>query len=414
LSMAALQNDANEVIKDMTSGNDALGAIVKIASKKDKRIDYACHFMNPVGFECADRNRVPILAFACVLGVGAFACAICGALGLGPGQLEGLEWGGFDDVPFDAWDLVYWYCGERVAPLTEFGNTNLSRPCVQELFTADNSSFHSDFGPIYAGFRHAGLPGCDGSGGRGSCARYFQRMTNAMIDPVGTEYGEVQLALAFFSAELARANWHLNQWGLCLFPNDEAWHGESFVRAAMLAGMDGRKMSLFQAAHGGICRPWEDMDSSWMSPIIVNDCKAALRGGIAPLFFMAQVMCCFGAFMLIPNAIGRMNPRLDQHHKTITLIILGIANVVPNLIQILQFNGSCRDAMSREWGQQMGKDARYGTGITLFTIGFGMSVPSLLLHLIIPSATRSAFDPPTDEPKKVEDTAAVEMQSESV
>jgi hypothetical protein len=110
-------------------------------------------------------------------------------------------------------------------------------------------------------------------------------------------------------------------------------------------------------------------------------------------------------------ALRVRSPRLDQHHKTITLIILGTANIVPNLCQILQFNSQCQNAMTNQFGGSMGKDAKFGTGVILFTIGFGMSFPSLILHLIIPSATKSAFDPESASRRPSQD---IQMLSEAL
>jgi hypothetical protein len=244
--------------------------------------------------------------------------------------MRSLEWGGFDDVPFSQWDLMWWYCGERWPghepagwPINLTTGLVISPDCARELLSADNRAFYSDFGPLHAGLAHAGIYGCDASAAAGSCANNYEVFAGSMN-------------MSYFHTEITRVDWHMNQWGFCLFPRDTVWHGESFVRAAMLGAADGRKMDLFEAATGGICRPWDKIAEPWMNAIVVRDCAQALRGSVDWLvrtpsrfearvwlperarqltchlarrssqFFMAQVMCVFGSFMLIPTAISRM------------------------------------------------------------------------------------------------------------
>ena len=109
--MSCAISDVRTVEKDILSGQDGLGSVVKVLSARSARVDRFFHCLAPVGFACADRHRVPLLLLACLLGVACFASATIGALGLGTFGMRTFPWSAYDDVPLRLFDLYWWSAG---------------------------------------------------------------------------------------------------------------------------------------------------------------------------------------------------------------------------------------------------------------------------------------------------------------
>ena len=75
--------DAKNVSRDILSGQDGLGSVVKVIAEKDERLDKALHCCNKVGFKWADKHRIPLLSLNVLIGAASFGLGLCGAFGLG-------------------------------------------------------------------------------------------------------------------------------------------------------------------------------------------------------------------------------------------------------------------------------------------------------------------------------------------
>ena len=121
---ASLIKDSTEIVWDIRKGEDGLSAVVKVVSKKDKRVDKVLHCCNGVGFKWADKHRLPLLLFASLIGVGIGACGVCGALGLHIPTMISLPWGEARAVPFTGAFLSWWGCGSYPSTSAECSDFN--------------------------------------------------------------------------------------------------------------------------------------------------------------------------------------------------------------------------------------------------------------------------------------------------
>lgn len=87
-----VKQDVKDVLKDVKDGQDPLGSIIQQIAEKHRCLDKALHIFNPIGCKCADVHRGKIMGVATLLGVACFACALCGAFGLGAFAMEVLPW----------------------------------------------------------------------------------------------------------------------------------------------------------------------------------------------------------------------------------------------------------------------------------------------------------------------------------
>lgn len=88
-----------------------LGSIVKVASKKSKKVDRFFHCCNKVGLQWADRHRVKLLLVNVLLGCVAATCGVMGAFGLSDQTLHVLPWGYMSGIQWDAGKSAWWGCG---------------------------------------------------------------------------------------------------------------------------------------------------------------------------------------------------------------------------------------------------------------------------------------------------------------
>ncbi len=179
------RRSAEELVADVQSGQDALGSIIKQVSRRNEKLDRFFHCCNGVGFECADRNRVLVMLLASLVGAAVFATSFCGMMGLFPTSLDTLPWARFDGADVNLGTIGWWVCGTSLDCFGTFfseANTDLfSPPFVQLCFEHANAS-------------------CTEGDSACACRSFIDHKLNTVA--------------------VSHADWTLNQWGLCFFPDD--------------------------------------------------------------------------------------------------------------------------------------------------------------------------------------------------
>lgn len=327
-----------EVKEDVRAGQDGLGSLVKVASKRSKRIDKVLHCCNGVGFAWADQQRVRLLSLNVILGLVCCGTAACGATGLWPGALHTLPWARYTDTPASMGILTWWNCGPAASSL------NGTIDCFTDLVNVSNE-------PLWTGL----APWC---GSSQSCASFLANATAAEADVV------------------ARVDWHLNQWGVCLFAHgNNTW----FTAALRRGGNDG---TMTLTREGGVCRSWGSLSGAWAGPELLQCKKPHVDG-------MGLLMGAFGGFMKIGEPISRMKRSTDRHQKTIVLLILTIGSIPP-VVGLISFGTGCLSGLTTTLSDKFGSEAQLGLGCILFFISLLVLLPIGLVHLSIPAGATSA------------------------
>lgn len=134
----AVGHAAGEIVAEVKAGEDALGAVVHQVSKASTRANHVLHCCNHLGFQWADRQRVPIMAVNIVLGLTMAAGGFVGVLGMLSSSVIGLPWGVLRDIPLDADSLQWWYAG----PFGEAFFSSFTPPaaCLNVSFLQPNST----------------------------------------------------------------------------------------------------------------------------------------------------------------------------------------------------------------------------------------------------------------------------------
>ena len=337
-----------EVVKDVRSGQDGLGSVVKVVSKRNAYADHFFHCCNGVGFAYADRHRIPIMAAAVALGMGIFASAFCGALGLGPDHMEDLPWAQYNDVPLTLGSLVWWACGD------ESFTGGSDQTCLSRQLHSNNTALWSALAPL-----------CTTAGATASVCAAEDLSCRC----------EAWLSSTNGTAAIARCNWHLNQWGMCLFPSE----GSEWITAAL----DSNNQGLTRVGSGR-CLRWARLESALSDSAALHACASG-----AAIDSFSLIMGTFGGFMKILEPISRMRRSTDNHQKTIILIIAVVTNI-PSLLGIISFNSGCVRRMSRDYEGIHGDKAVLGLGATLFAVSIGLIAPVVTLHVLVPSGVTTA------------------------
>ena len=325
-----LARDATEVARDVQSGQDGLGSIVRVVAKKHERADQVLHCLNGVGFEWADRRRVPIMLSLVVLGLGVSATSLCGAQGMGPHALDSLPWAQFDDSPLLLADVQWWICQAAV------DDPN----CTAALVDASNTALWTNLQPLCPGDPSCSTAFADGS---------------------------------WVDLQIGTNDWNLNQWGLCIFPKHQ-W---------VLDAIDGATWptsGITKHPNGGSCRKWSELDTG-------DDSMDGCKNNAADYFTL--IMGAFGGFMKIFEPLSRLKRSTDNHQKTIVLLIIFFSSIPP-LLAIIIFNSSCVESLTSDFSSVMGGAAKFGPGAVCFSVSVGLMAPIAILHVIVPSGVTTA------------------------
>lgn len=339
----AAQEASKEVLSDIKGGQDGLGSIVKVVSKKSERADTLFHMCNGVGCDCADRLRVPIMLAAVVVGIAIFVSALCGAFGLMPHHLDTYPWGAYIDVPFRIAHLYFWVCGSAA------GTT-----CQAEIYHPNNTALFAQL-----------VPACWASISSASCAAGDDACAcNAFLTTASSE-----------DHLLGLTDWKINQWGMCLFPL------EGWILDAIDAGNIGQRAVYFDHPSGGRCLPWKEIGTDVGSAL--DKCR---EGGVDAF---SLIMGTFGGFMKMFEPLSRLKRSTDQHQKTVILLIVAISTIPP-ILGIVAFSTGCLQETSIEFRPIFGKDIEFGLGAILFSVSLGLMVPVAILHIIVPAGATTA------------------------
>ena len=139
-----MKEDAKTVGRDVLRGQDGLGAIVKVAAKKHSKLDCALHFCNGVGFQWADRHRIPILIIVFVLAVASFGTTLCGVLGMGSFAIDTMPWGEYSIVNLS---YVLENCSLTTQHLQSFPGPSMCPNSFLNLTYATQASARWKFSP---------------------------------------------------------------------------------------------------------------------------------------------------------------------------------------------------------------------------------------------------------------------------
>lgn len=345
------RQDLNEIKSDILTGQDGLSAIVNQICKKSERADRFFHCAARVGCSWADQRRTGLMGVAVVIGVVCAVCALAGALGLSEFGMKSLPWGGYDSVPLFAGDMVWWACG---------GGNSAEAGCYP------GAAFQGPSSPL--------IPG--GGGANASLARFFSAENTALAGrfAAGADLEAETKAAIATNAVVTTGSWYFNQWGMCLFP-DEQWTID-----AMAFSQEPVRLK-----DGGICRKWNHV-GSW-APAALMRCKRNL--GVDGF---SLVMGAFGALMKVVEPLSRMRRETDQHQKTIMLLVLVVAMGIP-LIGVVSFGTVCLVGITESFSARFGEDSHFGAGALCFLFSTVLLVPVFALHLVVPAAASTSRGP---------------------
>ena len=207
----ASKQEVSQAAAAVKGGEDVMSVAVRSISRRNDKLDRFLHCCANVGYEWADEKRVPLLWICVLLGAGVFGCAVGGAFGLGDAAMLHLPWGKYDSVPARPASLEWWLCGETDESVAEV------KAC-HEWFYDLAANTHLT--------KHLQATNACGS-----------NLHNCQHDLLHARAAE----------PLTNVSYHLNQWGLCMFP-EEAWVDEMFHNHVRNAD---------RSAEGGYCRRWQ-------------------------------------------------------------------------------------------------------------------------------------------------------------
>jgi len=275
--------------------------------------------------------------------------------------LDTLPWASFDNADVSAAGIIWWSCGTKDVE------------CAEAFLSPKNTIFWEHIHPHCEKYaEHACAPkdyAC-------SCLKYINS-SHFLESPVGT------------------TDWNMNQWGLCLFPQ-EAWIAQ-VTRWANGASSTARPFVLQSGGpHSGTCRPWGSWDHT-TEEVPGRDEGVSPKGEALATCSMPAVnaftliMGTFGSFIKIVEPFSRMKRSTDRHQKTIILIII-LASSIPSLVGLIVFRNGCVRALNRDYSDWFSQDATAGPGAILFGISIVVLVPIAVLHILLKSGATTAIE----------------------